>query len=138
MSIYAETANSFYLEPRKWVAGFVIATSLLVVAASCDDNNQAGGKPRSPLDTNGTRGSGYTPPGGWDGWYQPKGMAPPGSYTELPDSNTSTKAHTPEGAALTSAITLPGDIMGTTTIVFSFGEEASAPPLPAEADLTQA
>jgi hypothetical protein len=136
MSTYAETANSFYLEPRRLVAGFMIATTLMLVAAQCDNGNQAGG-PKSPLDTNGTKGSGYTPPGGWDGWYQPKGMAP-GSYTELPDDGSSIKSLTSESLPA-NALSLPGDIMGTTTISFGvLGGEVNHTIPVAEATYTEA
>lgn len=124
MSAYAETASSFYISPRRLVAGFLIATTLTLVAAKCDGGDEAGGKPRSPLDTNGTRGSGYEPPGGWGGGYMPKGMSEPGrTHTELPDEQNFALDVDKNQLATPEAITLPGDIMGTTTIVLSFGEE---------------
>lgn len=136
MSTYAETANSFYFEPRKIAASLLLATTMLTLVGRCGGDDNANG-PRSPIDTNGTRGSGYTPPGGWGGGYQPKGMGVPGkTHTELPD----TEYHSlgaPERLG-SSAITLPGEIMGTTTIVLSFGEAVDESILPPQQELTEA
>jgi hypothetical protein len=49
------------LEARRIAAGLAIVTVLGSIAASCKDE-QGGGGGISPIDTNGTRGSGYSPP----------------------------------------------------------------------------
>ena len=126
MSAYAETANSFYISPRKIAASLLLAATILTLVSRCGGDDNANG-PRSPLDTNGTRGSGYTPPGGWGGGYQPKGMSAPNNkgYTELPDEQHLSLDEGLNQRAAPQAIALPGDIMDTTSIVFSFTEEGT-------------
>jgi hypothetical protein len=88
----AEAVIPFTLDKNRIMAAAAASLLILCVAYSCDNKDNSG--PRSPIDTNGTRGSGYNPPGGWGGGYQPKGMGEMRPPADGPDA-----AEVPAGLA---------------------------------------